>query len=458
MESFNLNNLFIGISIEQIIVLLVLVLVSIVFGLFAGASIFYPLGYHRCRKDGLQGSKAAPAVAEPVVEPVAAPPAKVEDTFDTDTSYTNEDLFNFVDEEDVQNEVPVSRPEEESKQEKSSEVEAESEAASAIVDESTVIPALMDVAPGTGEQIEVHGEPIRDAVFVRLEAARRALPKLLERKSVLNYCTGSMKWLASSIPVVVVPRDDVHAYDRIMVNHYPFALLFEHDKVLQLVARMHPTPINALRREAGARYVTPFPSLGEDWYSWVITDLDHCEKTVAIVLDMSYRYTAHECYGRAQDGTLVPKMDSYEDELLVKADAYDPTTDALYMETAAALDAKYHLRYFGREEAARYVQGLSYDSPVVVESAGTNLLVFKVNNYMFCVVYESYGVVKILFRADKEYVEVLRSEHPLVGCSEVPSSDFHQWYYAILDESFTDEQCTQLLATAYNHVVAEKTE
>ena len=248
MGDLNFNNLFIGISVEQIIVLLVLVVVSILFGLMAGASIFYPLGYRRCKKDG-KGGVFAPVVRQ---EPAPAPVVKqqeVPDTFDADESYaySDDDLFNFVDEE-PQEEEPVAPAATEEAAPASAEPVAEAQPAPAeepvhvIVDETAVVPALMDVAPGTGEQIVVVGEPLRDDAFVRMEETRKQLVPLVSRSVLLGYCA-RMTPLATALPIIVVPQDAEHPYDRIMVKDYTFAVVFEESKVLRLVLRLHPNTV-----------------------------------------------------------------------------------------------------------------------------------------------------------------------------------------------------------------------
>ena len=460
MGDLNFNNLFIGISVEQIIVLLVLVVVSILFGLMAGASIFYPLGYRRCKKDG-KGGVFAPVVRQ---EPAPAPVVKqqeVPDTFDADESYaySDDDLFNFVDEESQEAE-PVAPAATEEAAPAPAEPVAEAQPAPAeepmhvIVDETAVVPALMDVAPGTGEQIVVVGEPLRDDAFVRMEETRKQLVPLVSRSVLLGYCA-RMTPLATALPIIVVPQDAEHPYDRIMVKDYTFAVVFEESKVLRLVLRLHPNTVGALRHAAGNSVIAE-PSYGSDWYGWVVTDIEHCEKVVAKVLDMSYKYVAHASYMRGKDKDFVEKGERYEDTVTAVADAYRPDADLVYTALSAQMNAKYQLHYFGKREAVRYARSIRGDLAVTVEDVNSSTAILKADGVMFAVVYDSYGVVKLLFRADKEYMESLRQEHLYVGCSEVPKSSYRQWYYAILDKSFTDEQCGAILTTAYQHVAAKK--
>lgn len=485
MGDLNFNNLFIGISIEQIVVLLVLVVVSILFGLMAGASIFYPLGYRRCRKDGRAGSRA-PAPQQQQQRPAPAPqqqrsvaavaaPVTVQravvDTFDAQQAFTDEDLLDLEDLEEEEETVapqieqPVAvvedvAPTEEAQGEDArSHPEPQTEEmvqrrtpVDAIVEESMVVPALVDVAPGVGEQIQVEGEPLRDEVFVRMEAERKAQVTVMNHNVLLNYCV-RMTPLATELPIRILPRDAQHAFDRIQVKDYTFAVVFEYSKVLRLVLRLHANTVGALRRAAG-KAVEAAPQYGEDWYAWVITDLEHCEKLVAKVLDMSYKYVAHATYMRGKDNDFVPKVESYEQQICDIADAYDPEEDRMYMALSKAMNAKYQLHYFSRSVAAQVATGIEGPLTVTVEEPNNCMAVLKAGGYMFAVVYESYGVVKILFCADKEYVDVLREEHPYVGYSKEPSSRYHQWYYAILDNTFNDEQSAQLLSTAYQHMVA----
>ena len=474
MGNLNFNNLFIGLSIEQIVVLVILVIVSTLFGLMAGASLFYPAGYRRCRKDGKAGDAAPAPEAAPVPEIVPAAQATavdVPDTFDEEDSYdySSDDLFNFVDEDDVAAEQPAAKAETAptpAAQPATTAAAAPAAALAAtarpteakpepIVEDTMVVPALMDIAPGTGEQIEVEGEPLRDEVFVRLEERHKQLVPIVNREVLINYCN-HMTPLANTLPICVIPQDKQHAYDRLLVKDYIFAVLYEYNKVLRLVLRLHANTIGALRQSAG-NTVAAEPSFGEDWYSWVVTDVEHCEKVVAKVLDMSYKYVAHASYKRAKDGGFVSKVEPYDEAIVAAADAYSVENDTVYTALAGQMNAKYQLHYFGKKEAQDYVKSISGKLPVSVEDAG-NMTVFKAGSYMFAAVYESYGVVKLLFCTDKEYVDVLHSEHPYVGCSEIPKSEYRQWYYAILDKSFDDEQCTQILLTAYQSAVARQEE
>lgn len=452
MGNLNFNNLFIGLSIEQIVVLGILVIVSVLFGLMAGASIFYPLGYRRCRKDG-KGATAAPTVSqEALAAAVLAQQGKeVPDTFDEEENfdYDSDDLFNFVDEEDAAETEsiaaqPAAQPAEEPLE--------EAPKAEPIVDDAPIVPALLDVAPGTGEQVVVAGEPLRDEVFVRMEARNKRQVPLVGRGVVLDYCA-RMTPLAGALPIIVQPQSAPHAYDRLLVKDYTFAVVYEYNKVLRLVLRLHANTIAALRQSAG-NTVQQQSDWGEDWYGWVVTDIEHCEKVVAKVLDMSYKYVAHATYKRGKEGDFLPKVEPYEEAVSALADAYEPAADAVYVALAGQMNDKYQLHYFGKREAAQFAATIAGSLPVSVEDSG-NMAVLKAGSYMFAAVYESYGAVKVLFRADKEYVDVLRAEHPYVGASEVPKSEYRQWYYAVLDKSFDEEQITQILTTAYQHVVAQ---
>jgi len=470
MGNLNFNNLFIGISREQIIVLAALVALSVLFGLMAGASVFYPLGYRHCRKDGKAGN-AAPILMQDAIVPVAAQEQEVPDTFDdTSYEYTDNDLFNFVDEEEtteapaeaqapaaVKEEVAEAVPAaQEAKPQAAESAEAQSAATAtpSIVEETAVIPALMDIAPGTGEQIVVTGEPLRDDAFVRMEERRKQLVPIINRSVLLSYCA-RMTPLATALPIKVVTQSAEHPYDRIMVKDYTFALVFEQSKVLRLVVRLHANTIGALRHAAGNTVVAE-EAYGSDWYGWVITDIEHCEKVVAKVLDMSYKYVAHASYMRGKEQDFVEKGESYEDAVTALADAYKPASDAVFTALAERMNAKYQLHYFGKREASAFARSIKGDLDVTVEDANSSTAIFKADGVMFAVVYDSYGVVKLLFRADKDYVDALHAEHLYVGCSEVPKSQYRQWYYAILDKSFDTAACQQIITTAYQHVSEQK--
>jgi predicted DNA-binding protein (MmcQ/YjbR family) len=488
MGNLNFNNLFIGISKEQIIVLAILVVASALFGLMAGATLFYPLGYRRCKKDGKGSIIVSNAFDN------AASSRDVPDTFDLEEIYDEMDLLNFVDDgpKTAPKVAPKAAPVAPVASVATAAPVTPAEAAAPVapvtpvapaapvtpvapvasvtpvepvvkqrqaalfddilIDDPVMVPTLLDITPGDGEEIEVEGEPLRDDAFVRMEANRKQQVPIITRSVLLNYCS-RMCPLASDLPIRVVPQDDQYDFDRIMVKDYTFALVFEYKKILRLVLRLHANTISALRRAAG-NTVSAELTYGNDWYSWVITDIANCEKVVAKVLDMSYKYVAHATYMRGKDNEFVAKVPSYERNMLATAEGYDPSDDVVYTALAGQMNAKYQLHYFGRKEAEEVVRSIKGKMRVSVEEANSSTSIFKAGGTMFAVVYESYGVVKLLFRADQEYVDQLHSEHLYVGCSIVPRSQYRQWYYAILDKSFEDAQCADILRTAYHHVSA----
>lgn len=296
MGNLNINNLFIGISIEQMLAFLALVVLAALFGLMAGATIFYPLGYRRCKKDGKAGT--APVVQVPLASIVAA--EEVPDTFDAeeDYDYSDDDLLNFVEEDEQVEAAPA-------------EVEQAQEAA-----------ADQAAAPAA-ETAEVGKKT--DAAEPAKQAEKRQRQVALVNRSVLrNYCQ-CMIPLAPALPICVVEGDDAHPYDRVLVKDYTFAVVYECDKVLHLVMRLHANTLDALRQAAGDA-VSPAASFGADWYSWQVNNIEHGEKLVAKVLDMSYKYVAHSSYMRGKDRDFVPKGEPYEDKIVAEADAYAPKT------------------------------------------------------------------------------------------------------------------------------------
>lgn len=318
------------------------------------------------------------------------------------------------------------------------------------------VPDLIDMTPTEdSERLGATGvyesAVLEDHDFLRLVEESRRRHAMVNRTAVLAYCH-IMRPLAPALPIRIVPAETV-AYDRIKTDEYTFALVFERKKVLKLYLRLHPNTVQALQKKAEA-YVRPATQLGDDWYSWIVTDIEGCERLVAKVLDMSYKYASHAIFARDRDGALRPTVPSdYENKLCDAANRIVVEEDADFVSVSDALNQQYRLEYFGRKDACRFVTEEIHGEMIASaqDEVASCAAILKANTHIFAIVFEAHSVVKVIFRAPAAYVEELRLTHRYVGNSEFPHNGLH-WYYAILDD-FTPQECCELLRRCYDHMI-----
>ncbi|MBQ9145291.1 MAG: hypothetical protein IJX70_02335 [Clostridia bacterium] len=417
ISAINISTIFNGLSIEQLVLAVIMAVLAAVFGIMVGACIFYPMGYKRHAKEhGKNPSAEAKSAPAPAPTPEPAP-----ETFE-DILLDEEESFRIPESIEKSPAKPI----------------------------APMIPILLDT-----EDAILH-EPfntalLEDEVFQSLVASNAARMPLINRQVVLSYAK-EMRPIAEGLAVEVVGRQKEHYYDRLRVGGYTFALIFGRRKVLKVFLRLHPTTATALSAKAGP-LVDKAPEYGPDWYSWIVTDIDQCDKLLAKALDMSYKYTAVSEFARTSDGSFAAKNAPYEDILIRTADGYDRHRDPALVRESNALNERYHLEYFSKSDACQYagtIEGLG--SIEATDYIGNRPAIIKVNGQMFAIIFENCNVVKIIFRADDACLEALRVGHPHVGVSTFPSSGDNIWYYAILDDSFDPTECKALLLSACRHV------
>lgn len=442
--NFDFSNIFNGLTFEQMIMAIVAAVVAVAFGVMAGACIFYPIGYNQYGKDRAKKKTAQQQEEFYTAEQQQmdewqdnTPVAAVADTFDQSLDNADDDLFDIVDDEEPS--------------------ELQAQAAAAVAVEETTAEGL-DAMPDTGANdmpSAVRAATLEDADFARLVATNRSQKPIVNRQLVLQYCAHKLVPIAPSLPVQIIRREPTHYYDRLQVAGYTFGLVFGRRKVLKLYLRLRDNTYAALSAKA-AGYVEPAPEYGTDWYSWIVTDIDHCEQVLAKVLDVSYKYTAHAEFARNSAGELCPKNDSYEDKICAQADSYDRERDMALVGISDSLNERYKLEYFSKSDACQYIATLRTQGdmpPTATDYYGSHPAILKAGDRIFGIVFENTSVVKVIFRADQEMVDQLSAKHPYVGLSNYPQSRDWQWYYTILDDSYTVTDCRALLSAAYDHVV-----
>ena len=506
-KQFNFQHIMYELSFEQIVVAIVAAVLCVLFGAFAGACIVYPLAFRKgvkIEKTNNQILVAQRTNANVEKERRAQETRRAQDATDNFDTPISTDEYSMEWDEEVEETTEAPVVEEHATETEQPETavvtentatapvaettEAERAEAQPVTTENTAtapvavapvvavsapvgtdedvlplvreeyanIPDLIDMTPTEdSERLNSRGvyeaAVLEDADFLRLVAENRRRHAMVNRTVVLAYCH-IMRPLAPSLPIRIVPAETV-PYDRIKTDEYTFALVFERKKVIKLYLRLHPNTVTALHKKADA-YVQPATQLGEDWYSWIITDLDGCERLVAKVLDMSYKYASHAIFARDRDGSLRPTVATdYEEKLCAIANTLDIEADPDFVATSDALNQQYHLEYFGRKDACRFVTEEIHGEMIASaqDEVASCAAILKADRHIFAIVFENHSVVKVIFRAPSDYVEELRTTHRYVGHSEFPHNGLH-WYYAILDD-FSPEQCRELLRRCYDHMI-----
>ena len=403
------GKIFNELSMEQIIFVAVGVALALVVGLLIGGCIFYSAGYKRCKKmERLRARNVEAIVERP--QPQSAP---VADTFDKPEEI---DYFDWEEDE----ETPV----DEIRQEPRTQEE---------LGEDDRLAAVLE-----------------DPTFAELVRQSRARHPIVNRKTLLAYCSTVVP-LADSLPLTVKLRTKAHYYDRLQCAGYTFGLVFGRRKVLKVFLRLKSNAVDALVAKAGT-YVNKAPQLGDDWYSWIVTDVEHNEKILAKLVEVSYKYTAHSEFARTADGTLKAKNGGYEDKVIAFADAYDRNADPALIDASDAMNDKYKLEYFSKSDACQEVESWGKQGVTATDYSGTHPAVLKSGDQIFGIVFENYSVVKVIFRSSPEYAKELMQKHPeYVGDSDYPVPD-DGWYYAIWYDGFDKEECKQLLRNACEYV------
>lgn len=477
-QDFNFQRVLYAINFEQIVVAIVAAVFCVLFGVFAGACIIYPTAFRRGAKaEKMLNEERKRAAAEEAKEAARRLQEEqraknVEDTFDEDDDYD----FSFDEDEEEeaipeqeaqpavqpvtqqqeeQEPAPVAaaHPQQEEQEPTAAPVQAQPQQAAPA---PAAIPMLIDVTPtAEGEELSESNANtmavLQDENFLRLVAEKQRQAGILNRQVVLAYAH-RMRPLASSLPIRIVPAGDKVNYDRIQSGDYTFAVVTERRKVLKLYIRLHANTVQALQNRAG-EFVTRAPDLGDDWYSWIVTDLSDCERLVAKVLDMSYKYVSHAAFARDASGELHAVAPLYEETLAAALGAIDVENDAAFVAASDSLNEKYRLDYFSRKDACRFVSSIQGDlTTTTQDEVASSGAILKADAHIFAIVFENRSVVKVIFRAPIDYVNELAAVHPYVGKSDFPHNAL-RWYYAILDESFSRQDCEELLRHAYDYMI-----
>ncbi|MBO4535534.1 MAG: hypothetical protein J5755_06330, partial [Clostridia bacterium] len=329
LSAFDFGSIFNELSLPQLIFVGAAVGLALVVGLLIGGCAFYSAGYKRRKKIERLRARNTAAIVE---KPQEKPQEPVQDTFDKPEE-EDIDYFDWDEEDDEEEGM-----------------------------DAPVVEALPESADEEEQRLAA---VLEDPVFAELVAQNRARKPIVNRKTLLAYCS-TVTPLADSLPFEVKLRTKEHYYDCLQCAGRTFGLVFGRRKVLKVFLRLRANAVEALVAKAGA-YVNRVPALGNDWYSWIVTDVDHNEKILAKLVEVGYKYTAHSDFARMADGTLKAKNEGNEDKIMAFADSYDRNADPALIDASDAMNAKYKLECFSKSDACQFVESWGKEGVVATD-------------------------------------------------------------------------------------------
>lgn len=434
---FDINNIFELLSIEQMIAFAAVIFFSLIAGLFLGGICFYLSGVRKGKK--LVKFKKVIQPTEADEEYYSSEEDTLDRMFDSDelhsaliTTKPDKSLLNIeegiepiLEEDNLIILFEEEKTEEQQLQEEEEKAKIRPEAANIVLD---------------------------DEDFMRLRAERKAKVPVLTREEVLSYVAS----LTGFGDVVISRRKDYKYYDRCHIGVSTFLILLEKREAIKLLIRMHPKSYAALRDKAPG-HTEKFNELGNDWYSWVVSDIENNNVIVATVIEMAYKYVSSIEYTKGEQDQFVLKNPELartkEDKISSFMYDYKVETDEVFMSVADMLNEKYNLDYFSKNEICEFARTIKGIVPASAQDRlGYRPATLKAGERIYAIVFEKSGIVKIVFRADEEYVEHLKVIHPLITISPFPASRDWTWYSAIIDDTYTEDSVKSMLIESFNHV------
>ncbi len=421
---FDINSMFELLSVEQMILFSGVIIISLLAGLFLGGILFYV--------SGVRKGKSLVKFRKTVIQPTR------EDEIYYDTE--EENLDKMFDSDELHSALITTKPN------------------LALLDEEYIEPIFEDVIPILDTPVEEQARPdaanivLNDADFMRLREERKAKVPVLTREEVLSYVSS----LSGMGDITISRRKDYKYYDRCYIGSSTFLVLLERREAIKLLIRMHPKSYAALRQKA-PQHTSKFNDLGNDWYSWIVSDIDNNNVVVATAIEMAYKYVSQAEYARGEDHKFELKnpelANTKEDKISAFMYSYKVEDDELFMSVADTLNEKYNLDYFSKNEICEFARTIKGVVPASAQDRlGYRPATLKAGERIYAIVFEKSGIVKIIFRADEEYVEHLKVIHPLIAVSAFPESRDWTWYSAIIDDTFTEDSVKSMLIESFNHV------
>lgn len=431
-EIFTINNIFSDLNVVQIILFFACMLFAVLFGFFLGGCIFYKKGFnHRAKlksKKKGESKEDTKAFYKEEAEALESTASHIASTLAIDFDNPDFDLDDILLEDDE--EVNI-------------ELVDDTDAKDGETDEGK--PDLKTL---------VFGDP----QYRELIAKRKEAVPVLGRRFVLTTIA-NLPNVSEEVKISVQERSPRHLYDRISIGGYTFAVAFVNHRVVKLFLRLHEDTAKNLEEKVND-LLKKAPSFGSDWYQWTLGECENADSLITRIISLSYKYVVRCEFTKNKEGLLIPNGESYERTIDAECERYIPFNDAEYCRVADAINAKYPLGYFGISEACSFTNSLKKEDtpeaemPIALDYLANRLCLLKSGDNIFAMVFEKYGVTKIILRISEERFRTLCRNHPRIWVSSFPEARDWYWYSVIIDNTFEKEEIENLIKESYEYVTA----
>lgn len=430
-EMFTINNIFSDLNIVQFILFFVCVLFAVLFGFFLGGCIFYKKGFnHRAKlKSRRKGENKEETKAFYKEEAKSLENSASRATAPLSIDFDNQDfdLDDLLLEEDEEVSIEL-------------------------------LDSTDEVEEGGERRSDLKTLVFGDPQYSELIERRKHAVPVLGRRFVLTTIA-NLPNVSDEVKISVQERTPLRLYDRISIGGYTFALAFVNQRVVKIFLRLHEQTALKLKEKVDF-LLKKADSFGSDWYQWTLGEIDSADVLITKIISLSYKYVVQCEFVKDERGILVPHGASYESVIDAQCERYIPFDDEEYCRIADALNAKYPLGYFGISEACSFTNSLKKldtpesEMPISLDYLANRLCLLKSGGNIFAMVFEKYGVTKIILRLSEERFRVLCNNHPRVSESAYPEARDWYWYSVIIDSSFNKDEIEELLKESYDYVTA----
>ncbi len=436
IKNFNFAVAFNQLSNEQMIMAALLFLLALLAGFFFGGAAFYISGVRKGKK--LVKNKKNFTAADLAYQ-----------------KREQESLDKMFDEEEIlAKDVIVGDPELEFPEDTLT-LEVEATSGDVVPDNAGLImEEVSQVETEGGEKSEGIIAELEDEEFCRLAEERRANVPVLTRDELLLYAES----LRTFGRVSTVRRSKSVSYDKVQISGNTFMVVYERKSTAILLLRLHTGTAAKLKAKIGD-CICAEPSVGEDWYSCVFEPKKEIAALMMTTVKMAYKYVFSKEFYKDVNGKIICNEElttQKEQSLTLSLVQYDYTTHAKAVALSNIIDEQYHIDYFSKSEICEFAEEQLNDIvPTNINlRAGNKPATLKAENHMYCIVYERAGIVKVIFRADDEYVDMQRNLHHNICESAFPASRDWTWYSAVIDQTYSQDMVKDLIRYSYEYVTS----
>lgn len=426
LDSINTNDIFGGLSSIQIIIFFICVGLALLVGLFLGACIFFPTGVKSCLKQiRKKKAKILASGENKQLDDLGIDEETHKISLKPSLEYSDSDYL--LDDTDLLEDD--------------------------LLDDDIIDDFSQDVTEEekTIKQSDIKTVLYGDKDYMALVEKRKKEVPVIARNYLISKIN-AMDVISKDIDIVIHFPTEKTPYVRVTAGGCTFLYIFVMKKVMKIFLRLHSATFESTKLKVG-NAIAKQENFGNDWYSLMVTDFAGARAVVSNIVKLSYRYTSQTEF-EIKGGVVNYKGISYEDRVLKCANEYNPYEDKVFFEAVKGLLAKYDLDYYGKSDACVFVRKLvGKEPPTAIEFVGNRPAVFKAGDSMFGILFENYGVVKLILRNDEKYFDNLKTKHNYVKKSDFPKSNDWQWYSILIDSSYTKKEIKQIIQDSYNYVI-----